>query len=229
MPHWFENTLLALDLETTGLDPLADRIVQGAVALVAADGSVSDKSWDGIVDPGVPIPVQASDIHGITTDRARREGIPPVEALRRIARLVDDAEAGGIPLVIYNAPFDWPFVLAEAQRHGVNIAKPEIIDPLVIDRAVDRYRRGSRRLAAVAAHYDHDLGQTHDARADAIAAAAIARAVGARYPDVGGLTPRALLPLQTKWDAEHAASLSRHLGKPIHAGWPLPRSAEHLA
>ncbi len=229
MRHWFEHTLLALDLETTGLDPLEDRIVQAAVALVAADGSVCDTSWDGIVDPGVPIPVRASDIHGITTDRARREGIPPVEALRHIARLVDDAEAGGIPLVIYNAPFDWPFVLAEAQRHGVRLAKPEIIDPLVIDRAVDRYRRGSRRLEAVAAHYDHDLGQTHDARADAIAAAAIARAVGTQYPDVGGVTPRALQPLQATWHAAHADSLSRHLGTPIDHGWPLPRNTEHLA
>ena len=229
MPPWFENTIIALDLETTGLDPLEDRIVQAAVVLMDAGGSVSATSWDGIVDPGVPIPVQASDIHGITTDRARREGMPPVEALPCIARLVDDADAGGIPLVIYNAPFDWPFVLAEAQRRGVSLTKPDIIDPLLIDRAVDRYRRGSRRLATVAAHYDHDMARTHDARADAIAAAAIARAVGAQYPDVGGLTPQALQPLQAKWHAEHAESLSCHLGRPIDHGWPLPRSAEHLA
>ena len=70
----------------------------------------------------------------------------------------------------------WPFVLAEAQRHGVSIAKPDIVDPLVIDRAVDRYRRGSRRLDAVAAHYGHDPAQAHDARTDAIA-----RALGAQY------------------------------------------------
>ncbi len=139
MPYWFENTLLALDLETTGLDPIEDRIVQVAVMLVGADGAVSDKSWDGIVDPGVPIPVGASNVHGITTARARQEGMPPLDALRRMARFIDDAAEGGVPLVIYNAPFDWPFVLAEAQRHGVSIAQPDIVDPLVIDRAVDRY------------------------------------------------------------------------------------------
>ena len=229
MPHWFENTLLALDLETTGLDPLEDRIVQAAVVMVDADGSERATSWHGIVDPGVPIPVEASGIHGITTERARQEGMPPGEALRRMARLIDDAADRGVPLVIYNAPFDWPFVLAEAQRHGVSMARPDIVDPLVIDRAVDRYRRGSRRLDAVAAHYGHDLGHAHDARADAIAAAAIARAVGARYPDAGETTPRALQPLQATWHAEHAAGLSRHLGKPIDAGWPLPISAGHLA
>ncbi len=229
MPYWFENTLLALDLETTGLDPIDDRIVQAAVVLVGSDGAVSDKSWDGIVDPGVPIPVGASSIHGITTERARQEGMPPVEALQIIARLVDNATDCGMPLVIFNAPFDWPFVLAEAKRHGLSIATPDIIDPLVIDRAVDRYRKGSRRLEAVSAHYGHDLGQAHDARTDAIAAAAIARAIGAQYSKVGDLTSRALQPLQAKWHAEHADSLSRHLGKPIDSGWPLPSSAGHLA
>ena len=61
MPQWYQNTLIALDLETTGLDPLDDRIVQAAVVLVEADGAVSDTSWDGIVDPGVPIPTGASN------------------------------------------------------------------------------------------------------------------------------------------------------------------------
>lgn len=229
MPQWSQNTLMALDLETTGLDPVSDRIVQAAVVLVAADGAVSDTSWHGIVDPGVVIPVGASNIHGITTERARREGMPPVEALQVIARLINDAADREIPLVIYNAPFDWPFVLAEAQRHGVQTGTPEIIDPLVIDRAVDRYRKGSRRLEVVAAHYRHDVGQAHNARADAVAAAAIARAIAARFPEIGNLTTRALQPLQVSWHAEHADSLSRHLGKPIDCGWPIPRSAEHLA
>ena len=197
--------------------------------LINADGTVSDKSWDGIVDPGVPIPEGASNIHGITTERARQEGMPPVEALRRIATLVNDAADDGIPLVIYNAPFDWPFILAESQRHGVRLGTPEIIDPLVIDRAVDRYRKGSRRLEAVATHYGYDLSKAHDARADALAAVAIARAVGGRYPEAGGVTPQALQPMQATWCAERAESLSRHLGKPIDPGWPLPNSAAHLA
>ena len=59
--------------------------------------------------------------------------------------------------------------------------------------------------------------------------AAIARAVGAQYSEVGDLTPRALQPLQAQWHAEHADSLSRHLGKPIDSGWPLPSRAGHFA
>ena len=229
MQQWSEDPLIALDLETTGLDPLEDRIVQAAVVLVAGDGAVSEASWDSIVDPGIPIPAGASKIHGITTERAQLEGMVPIDALQRIAILLNDATDAGTPLVIYNAPFDWPFVLAEARRHGVRISTPQIIDPLVIDRAVERYRRGSRKLEAVAMHYGYDLSQAHDARADAIAAVAIARAVGARYPEAGALTPLALQPLQARWCTEHAERLSRHLGKPIDPGWPRPSNAGHLA
>ena len=228
MHPWSHQTLLSFDLETTGLDPGEDRIVQAAVVLIAADGSVADESWDGIVNPGVPIPEAASNIHGITNERAQREGLAPVEALRRIARLINDAASDGIPLVIYNAPFDWPFVLAEARRHGVPLGRPDIIDPLVMDRGLDRYRRGSRKLDAVAAHYGQALAQAHAARADAIAAAAVARALAQRYPEVGNISPGELQSLQARWCAEHAESLSRHLGKPIDPGWPVPDSARAL-
>ena len=228
MHQWTQNSLLSFDLETTGLNPLEDRIVQAAVVLIAADGTVSDESWDGIVNPGVQIPPAASNIHGITTERAQLEGVAPVDALRRIARLIDEAVEAGVPMVIYNAPFDWPFVLAETQRHGVIIRRPDIIDPLVIDRAMDRHRRGSRKLEAVAAHYGCNLLQAHDARSDAIAAAAIVRAQGARYADVGAVALDALQPLQAKWHAEHAQSLSQHLGKPIDPGWPLPTNSSAL-
>ena len=228
MHQWTQNSLLSFDLETTGLNPLEDRIVQAAVVLIAADGTVSDESWDGIVNPGVQIPPAASNIHGITTERAQLEGVAPVDALRRIARLIDEAIEAGVPMVIYNAPFDWPFVLAETQRHGVILRRPDIIDPLVIDRAMDRHRRGSRKLEAVAAHYGCNLLQAHDARSDAIAAAAIVRAQGARYADVGAVALDALQPLQAKWHAEHAQSLSQHLGKPIDPGWPLPTNSSAL-
>ena len=225
---WSHQTLLSFDLETTGLDPGQDRIVQAAVILIDADGGMAEESWDGIVNPGVPIPEVASKIHGITNERAQREGLAPAEALGRIARLINRAASDGIPLVIYNAPFDWPFVLAEARRHGVLLRRPDIIDPLVMDRGLDRYRRGGRKLDAVAAHYGYTLAHAHDARADALAAATVARALAQRYPEVGDQSPVELQLRQARWCAEHAESLSRHLGKPIDPGWPVPQSAREL-
>jgi len=225
---WSHQTLLSFDLETTGLDPGQDRIVQAAVVFIAADGGMADESWDGVVNPGVPIPDAASKIHGITDERAQREGLASAEALHRISCLINHAASNGVPLVIYNAPFDWPFVLAETQRHGMPLGRPDIIDPLVMDRGLDRYRRGSRKLDAVAAHYGYNLAHAHDARADALAAAAVARALAQRYPEVGNLSPVELQSLQARWCEEYAESLSRHLGKPIDSGWPIPHSARAL-
>ena len=233
MLPWYQNSLMALDLETTGLDPLDDRIVQVAILEVAADGIISADSWDGIVDPGVEIPTGASDVHGISTEQARAEGVQPAEALQRIANLIDGAARAGTPLVIYNAPFDWPFVLAEAQRHDVTLLPEgipvDIIDPLVLDKAMDRYRKGSRRLDFVAPLYGHELDNAHDARADALAAVTVARALGERYPDIGDASLEALQGMQTQWHAEAAESLAAYLGKPIDSGWPLPTTAGHLA
>ena len=233
MLPWYQNTLMTLDLETTGLDPLEDRIVQVAILEVAADGMISDDSWDGIVDPGIEIPTGASDVHGISTEQARAEGVQPSEALQRIATLIDGSVRAGTPLVIYNAPFDWPFVLAEAQRHGVSLLPEglpvDLIDPLVLDKAMDRFRRGSRKLESVAPFYGHDLGNAHNARADALAAVAVARALGERYPDVGDASLEALQGLQAQWYAEQAEGLAAYLRKPIDGGWPLPTTAGHLA
>ena len=174
MPAWYEGVNAAVDLETTGIDPLDDRIVQAAFVFVELDGTIGAKSWIDIINPGVEIPVAASDIHGITTEIARARGIQPADALGQIAGLLDEITECAIPLVIYNAPFDWPLLIAEARRHGVAMPRVPIIDPLVCDRAMDRYRRGSRKLEDVARHYDYALEHAHYAKADAVAAVAIA-------------------------------------------------------
>ena len=228
MPAWYEGVTAALDLETTGIDPLDDRIVQAAFVFVELDGTIGAKSWIDIINPGVEIPVAASHIHGITTEIARARGIQPADALGQIAGLLDEITECAIPLVIYNAPFDWPLLIAEARRHGVAMPRVPIIDPLVCDRAMDRYRRGSRKLEDVARHYDYALEHAHYAEADAVAAVAIARTVASRYADVGGHTPAQLQPLQAEWYAEWARTLSEYRGERIDSGWPLPETAAHL-
>ena len=227
MVAWYEDTIAALDLETTGLDPLSARIVQAALVLVEPGGAIGAESWTGIVDPGIDIPAGASAIHGITTEIARARGVPPADALGRLAELLGRIAERALPLVIYNAPYDWPLLIAEAGRHDVTLPAVLIVDPLVCDRAMER-RRGSRKLQDVARHYDYALTDAHDAEADAVAAVAIARAIAARYSDVGEHTPAQLQPLQADWYAEWARSFSDYLGKPVDSGWPLPENARRL-
>src|SRR5690606_34711454 len=78
---WWEGVLPVFDVETTGSDPREARIVSAALLLCLPDGRVQPGGVDVIVNPGVPIPDEATAVHGITTERARAEGIEPAEAV----------------------------------------------------------------------------------------------------------------------------------------------------
>lgn len=92
----------ALDLETTGLDPLNDRIVEAAAVIFR--GSEVIDTFETLVNPGVRITSALTAIHGITNSMVK--GAPaPAEAVSTLAGFV-----GERPLVIQNAPFDMGFI-----------------------------------------------------------------------------------------------------------------------
>ena len=183
MAPWWAGTLTVPDTETTGIDVARDRMVSLAVVRVTRTGAVEPGSLATVVDPGLPIPAGAAAVHGITTERAHADGVPPGMALRAAVPLLLRCRDEGAPVVIFNAPFDWPLLAAEARRHGVALPAVPLLDPLLLDRHFDRYRRGSRRLADVAAHYRVRLDAAHSAEADAVATAGVARALVAAFPD----------------------------------------------
>jgi DNA polymerase-3 subunit epsilon len=100
---WHRDLLVGFDLETTGTDPLTARIVTAAVTEVRDGEPVRHREW--LVDPGVPIPEEATAVHGISTDRAAADGRPAVEAVAEIADALAGHWAAGVPVVVYNAPF----------------------------------------------------------------------------------------------------------------------------
>ncbi|MFA5786172.1 MAG: exonuclease domain-containing protein [Actinomycetota bacterium] len=199
---WVEGPLPALDLETTGIDPRLDRIVEVALVFISPDGQETATGYSTIVAPGVPIPPEASAVHGITDERAASEGVAPEDALRETVARLDWVSKLAAPLVIFNAAFDWPLLQAEAARHGIALPRLPLLDPLIVDRKHDRYRKGSRTLDAVAAHYGVPASDLHRASGDARIAAGIARALVDAYPELRGLTPRELHDLQVGWHAE---------------------------
>ena len=146
--RWTEGPLLGFDTETTGVDVDHDRIVTAALVRRDASGT-RIRTW--LIDPGVEIPAAASAIHGITTAHARAHGAPPAVALAEIAATVATALAAGTPVVAFNAAYDLSILDAELVRHGLATvperlgrATSPVIDPLVLDRHEDRYRRGKR-------------------------------------------------------------------------------------
>jgi DNA polymerase-3 subunit epsilon len=122
LPSSWWKALGVFDLETTGIDVETARIVTAHVGLIDATGaSIAHGEW--LADPGVEIPEQASAVHGISTERARAEGRPAAEVVAEIVAAVRAVFARGVPLVVYNAPYDLTLLDREARRHGVEPAR----------------------------------------------------------------------------------------------------------
>jgi DNA polymerase III subunit epsilon len=227
---WSDAVLASLDLETTGRDPGSDRIL--AIALYRQDANGDPTPIvDSLVDPGpaVDIPEEASAVHGITRERLDAEQAPPLDAvLLEVHAALGELAFDQTGVVIYNAPFDWPFLAAELARLDPPRRLPSchLVDPLVLDRHVDRFRRGKRTLEAACEVYEVLLDNAHDAGADALASLGVARAIGGRYPEVGRLHLEDLTRLQVQahrtWRDGFNAYLQR-IGAdraPITGTWP---------
>ena len=222
------DTLAVFDLETTGIDVDTCRIVTAHVGVIGARGEVLERrEW--LVDPGVEIPTAASLIHGVTTERARLEGTPAAPAVAEIIAALSDAATRGLPIVAYNAAYDLTILEREALRYGITPlpgAGP-VIDPLVIDKAVDRYRRGKRTLSATAAHYGVALPNAHDAGADAVAAGRVAQAIVRAFPELAAFAVGDLHARQVHWSREQAENYQtwrRANGEPeftTSGAWPV--------
>jgi DNA polymerase III subunit epsilon len=223
-----QRDVAVFDLETTGVDVRTARIVTACIAVLDATGAlVSRRDW--LADPGVEIPEGAAAIHGITTERARAEGRPAADVVAEIVAELRAHLSAGLPLVVYNAPYDLSLLRFEAERHAVAplVDPAPVIDPLVIDKAVDRYRKGKRTLEAAAAHYGVSLDGAHDAGVDAIAAGHVARAiVGAHAAKLPASLPE-LHASQVTWHEQQASSFEDYMRTQrdqhftADRGWPV--------
>lgn len=231
---WHEGTVVGFDLETTGTDPRTAQVVTAAIVHLGIDDQVGAASRQWLVDPGVEIPPQASAVHGISTEHAREHGEPLVAAVGAIADTLQQAWADGLPIVIFNAAYDLTLLNTSLAAAGATplVARPGwdqalIIDPLVIDRAVDRYRRGKRTLQDMTAAYGVRAEDAHSADGDAVATCRLARAIARKYPDVGAAEPSALLSQQAVWAGEWATRFQAYLRSQgradavIDGAWPL--------
>lgn len=234
---WITEPLAAFDLETTGTDVETDRIVTAAVVRLEPDGAVSaERTW--LLNPGVVIPEQASAIHGISTERAREHGASASAAIEEITQAVAEVLHSGTPLVVMNARYDLSLLDRECRRYRLKslterlgIVPSPVIDPLVIDKHVDKYRKGRRALHALCARYGVSLDDAHDARADAVAAARVVRRLGERHQPVAMMSLPDLHELQVQAAAAQSASLQEYLRRTsdpaavVEAAWPIiPRS-----
>jgi DNA polymerase-3 subunit epsilon len=167
--------LAILDLETTGTNPQKDRIVEISVLKAAPDGK--QKQRTSRVNPGIPIPLEATAIHGITdADVANELRFHQLAASLR--RLPDGCDLCGFNL----KRFDLPFLSAEFNRASLPLSLEgrAILDPMEIFHA-----REPRDLAAAVRFYcgrNHE--NAHVAFDDVLATAEVLDAMLGRYADL---------------------------------------------
>lgn len=208
---WHRGPMTAFDTETTGVDVESVRIVTATVVEIVPGRAIESHNW--LIDPGVEIPAEAAAVHGITTERARTEGVEPGPAVAEIFARLDDAWGRGVPVVAYNACFDLTILDRELRRHGHQPIKAvgPVVDPLVIDKAVDRYRKGKRTLTAACDHYEVELGEAHTSAADALAAARVAWRMAETIPELRELDLESLHARQAGWYANQQRSFAEYL------------------
>lgn len=228
-PGWHTTPLLGFDSETSSRDP--DTAFLVSAALVDREGKT--RTW--LVDPGSrEIPAEAVAIHGISTERARAEGRPAEECLEEISQALVAQFSAGQGLVVFNAPYDLRVLSGELERHGL-MSLPErlggplapVVDPLVIDRGVEPYRKGKRNLGAMCEYYGVELTNAHTASGDASAALALAEEIGARHAELASASLAELHQRQTDWSLAFARNRQEWLdrsrpdhGTVVDGTWP---------
>jgi DNA polymerase-3 subunit epsilon len=196
------------DLETTGTDVSKDRIVSTAFVFWNPEaGDVHKEHW--ITDPGIPIPKEASDIHGITSDMVR--GRPRFEALAptilTILGLVSDPILCG-----YNIRrFDVPLLNEELLRAGLSGLSKDIP---ILDFYELWITRSPRKLEnAVSNFTGFEIENAHDALGDTLHTIAAGAGMLKRYSEKIGenLSPtRAALELKKSEILDFAGNFIRN-------------------
>ncbi|MDI9257228.1 MULTISPECIES: 3'-5' exonuclease [Flavobacterium] len=163
------------DLETTGIDVAKDRIVEISIFKVYPNGNTESKTW--LVNPTIPIPFTASQVHGITDEKVANE--PTFKELSgQIHSMIKDSDLGG-----FNSDrFDIPLLAEELLRAEVDF---DMKNRVSVDVQTIFHKKEERTLSAAYKFYcNQSLENAHSAEADTMATYEILKAQLDRYPDL---------------------------------------------
>lgn len=116
-----------IDVESTGFNPVTDRIVELTILKLLPDGT--EELWSKRINPEIPIPISASEIHGITEKDITNEPTFRYYA-KYLSNYLGDCDLGGYGII----KFDLPIIEAEFKRAGIEFSRKgrDLIDALVI-------------------------------------------------------------------------------------------------
>lgn len=217
-----ERPIIFFDTETTGVDIKKDRIVELAVLKLLPDGTSEEKCRR--FNPGIPIPKEATAVHGITDADVRGE--PPfskfVKGDQGIAAYFTGCDLGGFNII----DFDIPILQAELERCGETF---DLSGVWIIDAHKIFVKREPRSLAGAARFYcDTTHDDAHSALGDVRMTVKVFEAQLERYGDLGdspaevdrGMRPEGAVDRVGKlcWDGDDiVVTFGRNRGRTLRA------------
>ena len=171
-----KRPIIFFDLETTGVDAAHDRIVEISMVKVEPNGSKQVKTRR--INPEMPIPAEATAVHGISDEDVKDE--PTFKQIAKsLAKFIEGCDFGG-----FNSNrFDLPMLVEEFMRAEVDVdfRKRKFVDVQNIF-----HKKEQRTLVAAYKFYcDKDLENAHSAEADTMATYEVLEAQIERYGDIG--------------------------------------------
>lgn len=170
-----DRPLAVFDIESTGLNPRTDRIIELSIVRLEPTGERVVKTW--LVNPEIPIPHEATEIHGIT-DKEVATKPPFLFIVDEVDSFLADCDLGGYNLL----HFDIPMLEEEFARCGRDLG---VNSRHVIDAQKIFHKKEPRDLSAAVRFFcgrEHD--GAHGAEADAVATLDVIEGEYARYDDL---------------------------------------------
>lgn len=198
---WKDLPLAVLDVETTGLDPIGDRVIE--VGIIRFEGGEVVETYGELINPERPIPADSTRITGITDD--------DVADKPTFAELAPEIHKRlqGVGIVAYNLSFDRSFMRNELERCGY--AWPDdapTLDPLIFARQFFK-NHPRKNLGAISKLLGIPLEEAHRATHDATVTGHVLFAFADRLPE----SLEQLLLLQAQWEAAQASDMSGWRGR----------------
>lgn len=156
----FPNGVIAFDLETTGLSPMVDQIIEIGAVKIKADGGLT--CFETLIDPKIKIPENTIRIHGITNEMvADAPGI--TTALEQFSLFTEN-----LPLIAHNAKFDVGFFAMQLQKHALPMTRSQVYCSCKWARSLVKNVK-NHKLSELALHFQIPLLHHHRALDDAFA------------------------------------------------------------
>ena len=178
---WREARWVAIDVETAGISPERDRVLE--IAAVVRESGQDDSTWHVLLDPQVAVSPSVRSLVG-----AAAENVAGRPTFADVAEQFLDLLTGAVVISAAAAEFVWPFLAAELDRAGKEPPRPLLVGPLLLTREVtgNRYRRLAEACRAVGIPEPSFLAPVDDSRA----VLALATEVAPRLPGTAAAIKR---------------------------------------